>query len=138
MPAAVLRLGYEFEELEDEYDSPQLQLREYRIIDGEVLKRTIAAQLRAGTTGRIDPINPPNYEGLADSIYRNAEIPLRLSPLKGVTLSSLLGATGSAGMLQLFHSGVTPTEAALSVLFVAGTMIVFGAADVVRRAVEAG
>jgi hypothetical protein len=136
-----MRLEKQFAESEDEDEAPELQFREFTTGDGELVKRTIAAQLRDGATGRLNVLAPPDYGRLAETIYSDAEVPLKSSPLKGVTLSALAGVGGAGGsisMLQIFHSGVTPSEAAVSVLFVAGTMIVMGAANAVRRAVEAG
>jgi hypothetical protein len=66
-------------------------------------------------------------------------LPVRNSALKGSTLASLIsGGGGTVGIIEIFHTGVTPAEALVSVVFVAGATILLGAANAVRRALEAG
>ena len=77
-----------------------------------------------------------NYRNVASNIIESAEIPVRASPLKGVTLGALAG--GGVSILNLIHSGIGLEEASISVLFAAGTMVIWGAAKGVARALEHG
>ena len=79
-----------------------------------------------------------DYFKEASIIRETAEIPVKASPLQGTTLTTLLGGSGTAAVLEVFHNGVTPAEATVSILFVAGAMIFLGTANAVRRALEAG
>lgn len=123
---------------EDEDEASELQVRDFTMGGGDLVIQNIASLLRSGVTGRLTHEQIPNYNRFAETIYNHAEIPVKSSPLNGVTLSTLVGGTGSVGILELFHSGVSPTEAALSVLFAGGALIVMGTADAVRRAVATG
>jgi hypothetical protein len=78
-----------------------------------------------------------NYRNVASDIIERAEIPVKGSPLKGATLAALSGVSG-ASILELFHSGVPLQEACITILFLASTPIIFGAAKGVARAVEEG
>ena len=95
----------------------------------------LSRHLKAGIIGQL---SEPHYLNIASAILEAAELPVRSSPLQGTTLASLIGASGSVAVLQIFHNGVSPAEAVVSVLFLAGAMIVLGTANAVRRALEAG
>jgi hypothetical protein len=127
-------------------DIPELQLRDLAAGDMELVKMTLVQHLKAGAVGEVikfpypgpPELDLPNYPALAAAIFETAEIPVRNSPLKGTTLAALVSSSSSISILEVAHSGVTATEAIVSVLFIAGTMIVLGAANAVRRAIEAG
>jgi hypothetical protein len=131
-------LAHDFSERKDGDEAPELRVRGFTEGNSELVIRTIATQLRDGATGRLPVSMLPAIESLAEAIYRDADVPVVSSPLKGVTLSNLVAGAGSVSVVQIFHSGVTPAEATGSVLFIAGTMIILGAANAVRRAIEAG
>jgi len=126
-----------------EPDGPtELEIQDYVPNGQSVFLTTLAWHLKAG---RATPPEDATYDdyvidyfGAAQNILLQAELPVRASPLQGVSLSTLLGSGGAIGVMKLFHRGVTPAEAAVSVLFVAGAMIVFGTANAVRRALEVG
>jgi hypothetical protein len=129
--SAISDLERELAEDADSPDLPQLQLRDFIAGGKELLETALSWHLRTGTVGRMSMLDLPDYSALASNIVATAEIPVTESPLKGATLASLIGS--SLGLMELFHSGVTPTEAVVSVLFVQGAMIIFGLTDAVLR-----
>ena len=132
-------LADELAEGEDDDCRTRLEIRDIAEGDRSLLESALVFHFKAGGTGSINLEDPPNYGRLATLILENAEIPVRASPLKGETLASLIsGGGGTLGLIEIFHTGVTPTEAMVSVAFVAGATILLGAANAVRRAVEAG
>jgi hypothetical protein len=122
---------------DDDSGPPVLEMRDYRPANISIIDTLLAWHLRAGRIGPFGS-DDADYFKAASIIRDAAEIPIQLSPLKGETLTSLLGSGGTAAVLEIFHNGVTPAEAIVSVLFVAGAMILLGSANAVRRAVEAG
>jgi hypothetical protein len=110
------------------------------------LETVLAWHLKAGMIGPFSMDGAsrgpgrtwPDYFETASIILEEVEIPVRASPLQGATLAPLIGGSGSIGLLEVFHNGVSAADAAISVLFVAGAMIVLGTANAVRRALEAG
>lgn len=137
---SIEELGSEFAEFEDEDKDElgELHINEAKFGKGELIKQMIVMHLVSGLEELPSRSLLIRFEDLAEAIYEKAEIPVKSSPINGVTLSSLVGGAGVAGVLQLFHSGVTPGEAVITVLFLAGTMVILGAANGVRRALDAG
>jgi hypothetical protein len=121
---------------DDDVGPPVLEMRDYRPGNISIIDTLLAWHLRAGRIGPFGS-DDADYFKAASIIRETAEIPVKFSPLRGETLTSLLGV-GSAGVLEIFHNGVTPAEAIVSVVFVAGAMILLGTANAVRRAIEAG
>jgi hypothetical protein len=81
----------------------------------------------------------PDSEGiqeLALVLFSSVEIPVRNSPIRGVTLGSLLSSGGLSGMIAL--GKIDLEHASIAVLFGAGTIIIFGAAKGVATALERG
>jgi hypothetical protein len=136
---SIRKLNDLFGALKDENYDADLELRDFRQGDKQLVVSSLALHLKSGFRSQFqDNLDLPNYEKLASDITETALIPVRYSPLQGRTFASLIGGSGSVSLLEVFHTGVSPAEAVVSVLFVAGAMIVFGAANAVRRAVEAG
>lgn len=78
------RLEAEFAEFADEDEAPELQLREFKQGGDELVKQTIAMHLQDGVVGRIRLKFLVQYDALAATIYKHAEIPIKSSPLSGV------------------------------------------------------
>jgi hypothetical protein len=124
-------------DFDDDVGPPTLELRDFTPTNTSIVDTLLAWHLKVGLIGPFG-LDDPDYFKVASIIRDTAEIPVKTSPLKGITLTTLLGGGGSAAVLEVFHNGVTPAEATVSVLFVAGAMILLGTANAVRRAVEAG
>jgi hypothetical protein len=127
--------------LDDPDEAPTLEIRDFLPDGRSAVVNILAWHLRAGRTMPPKDADRAKYTmdyiQTAQSILA-AEVPLRTSPLHSMSLGSLVGGSGVVGVLEIFHSGVSPAEAAVSVLFVAGAIIVLGTANAVRRALEAG
>jgi hypothetical protein len=134
---AVAELEAELATSEDDSDSPGLEARGFTTGGKELLETALTWHLRSGTVGRLSMFDLSNYRNVALDIIETAEIPVTASPLKGATLAALAGG-GGASILDLFHSGVGMEEAGISILFLAGTVVIFGAAKGVARALEKG
>jgi hypothetical protein len=72
------------------------------------------------------------------ALYDSVEFPTRNSPIRGQTLSSVVGSGGVLAAMQLFHSGVTPAEAMLGMIITAGGVIIFGVTAAISRALSEG
>jgi hypothetical protein len=136
LPEALIELEAELTTTQEDSNSPELELRGLTTGGKEILETALTWHLQSGTVGQMSMFDLSNYSNVALEIIETAEIPVTASPLKGATLAALAG--GGATILNLFHSGVGVTEASISILFLAGTMIIFGAAKGVARALEAG
>jgi hypothetical protein len=103
---AVYRLERELAESED-YDgySPDLQLRDF-IEGGKVSVETaLSWHLKIGAVGRFSMLDLPDYDSLASAIFNTAEVPVKTSPLKGITLAGLVGGSSSVSLIEILHSG---------------------------------
>ncbi len=137
---AVAALEAELEASEEHSYLAGLELRGFAVGGIELLETTLSWQLRAGTVGRLSMFDLSNYRNVALDIIETAEIPIKASALKGstlATLATLAGASGT-GILELFNSSANIEHACISVIFFAGTIVLFGAARGLSRALEAG
>jgi len=124
-------------DFDDDVGPPPLELRDFQPTNTSLFDTVLAWHLKVGMIGPFGQ-DDADYFKEASIIRETAEIPVKASPLQGTTLTTLLGGSGTAAVLEVFHNGVTPVEATVSVLFVAGAMILLGTANAVRRALEAG
>jgi hypothetical protein len=117
---------------DDDVGPPALEMRDFQPANVAIVDTLLAWHLRAGRIGPFGS-DDADYFKAASIIRDTAEIPVKTSPLQGATLTTLLGGSGTAAVLELLHNGVTPAEAIVSVLFVAGAMIVLGGANACPR-----
>jgi len=76
------------------------------------------------------------FQELSLILFSSVEIPVRNSPVRGVTLGSMLSSGSLTGLVALGKIDVE--QAGIAVLFGAGTIIIFGAAKGVANALERG
>jgi hypothetical protein len=130
-------LKAELEHGANEPDGVSWTLRGFSTGGTEILIGALVWHLRSATQGSLSFSDAYNYNEIALQIVNYAELPVKSSPLKGITLGALVGG-GSATLLDLARPGVSLEEALVSVLVIAGTIVIFGASKGVARGLEAG